>query len=80
MNTDADPERLPLRNVPVVRCAFDLDADVDADRAATVVRAALVRGDHGDLTQPVAIAFAWAGAPSFPRIDALARPHRKAPL
>jgi len=67
------PQRLPLRNVPVVRPAFALGAEVDAEAVAAQVRRALIRSDQDDPALPIAIAFTWTGAPSFPRISAVAR-------
>lgn len=66
------PQRLPLRNVPVVRPAFALGAEIDAGAVAEQVRRALSRSDHDDAL-PVAVAFAWSGPPSYARVSAVAR-------
>lgn len=66
------PEMLPLRNLPVVMCDFALDT-IEAPVAAETVRAALTRANVEDGASPFALAFSWRGAPTHPRIDALAR-------
>jgi ethanolamine utilization protein EutA len=67
----ADPDALPLNNLPVVACAFDLKAPT-AKTVAAEVGAALARADLEDGAGPVALAFSWHGDPSHERLHALA--------
>lgn len=69
----ATPERLPLHNVPVARCAFELADELAPDAVAARVRDAIERAAPDDPALPVAVAFAWRGPPSFPRLSAVAR-------
>src|SRR6202030_3605000 len=68
----ADPGKLPLQNLPVISCRFDLANDVDADAVAAEVREALGRCDIEDGASPIALSFPWSGDPSHPRLYALA--------
>jgi len=67
-----DPDQLPLRNLPVLCCAFDLSGSVSAAAIAASVRESLARTDFADGTGAVALAFAWEGDPSHVRLRALA--------
>ncbi|MFQ6016966.1 MAG: ethanolamine ammonia-lyase reactivating factor EutA [Kiloniellaceae bacterium] len=67
-----DPSRLPLRDIPVLSCRFDLDGDVDRRRVAAEVRRALARHDLDDGGRTVALAFPWRGDPLHARLHALA--------
>lgn len=66
------PERLPLRNLPVVACAFELGDTVDPGAVARAVRAAIGRTDLVDGDAPFAVAFTWHGDPLHARLHALA--------
>jgi ethanolamine utilization protein EutA len=66
------PQDLPLQNVPVVACRFDLPDAVDAGAIAAAVQAALSESDVVEGSVPVALAFPWAGDPSHARLQALA--------
>ncbi len=68
----ADRDKLPLQNLPVVSCDFDLDEGLSADAIAADVRAALVRSDLSEGESPVALAFPWRGDPSHARFHAVA--------
>src|SRR5712692_4190355 len=68
----ADPEKLPLQNLPVMSCHFDLANGVTADAVAAEVRGALARCDIEDGSSPIALSFPWSGDPSHPRLYALA--------
>src|SRR5262249_8180349 len=48
----ADPDKLPLQNLPVLACNFALGDDVDAAAIADVVRAALSRADFAEGDSP----------------------------
>ena len=68
----SDPARLPLNNLPVLACAFDLGADVDPEAVAAAVGNALARADAHDGDGPVALAFPWTGDPLHRRLHAVA--------
>ncbi|MGQ0663233.1 MAG: ethanolamine ammonia-lyase reactivating factor EutA [Pseudomonadota bacterium] len=68
----ADPQLLPLRNLPVAHCCFELGPTLASGAVAAEVRAALARIDRADDEGPVALAFAWRGDPSHARLHALA--------
>jgi ethanolamine utilization protein EutA (predicted chaperonin) len=68
----SDPGRLPLNNLPVLACAFDLGADVDPEAVAAAVGNALARADAHDGDGPVALAFPWTGDPLHRRLHAVA--------
>jgi ethanolamine utilization protein EutA len=68
----ADPARLPLNNLPVFACAFDLADAIDPASIADAVRNALARADARDGAGPVALAFQWTGDPLHARLHALA--------
>ena len=67
----ADPHKLPLQNLPVMSCRFELADDVSADAVAAEVRRALVRCDIEDGASPIALSFSWSGDPSHARLHAL---------
>ena len=68
----ADPETLPLNNLPVLACAFDLHVP-DVQAIAAEVNDALSRADLEDGAGPVALAFSWHGDPSHSRLHTLAQ-------
>ena len=68
----ADPDKLPLQNLPVLACHFALGDDVDAVAIADAVRAALARADFAEGESPVALSFPWHGDPSHARLHAVA--------
>jgi ethanolamine utilization protein EutA len=68
----ADPDKLPLQNLPVLACDFPLDEDIAPDAVAAVVRGALARADFTEGESPVALSFPWRGDPSHARLHALA--------
>jgi len=68
-----DPARLPLNNLPVLACAFDLAGEIAPDAVAGEVRRALERSDLREGAGPVALAFAWSGDPLHARLHALAQ-------
>jgi ethanolamine utilization protein EutA len=67
-----DPARLPLQNLPVIACAFDLSGEVDAGAVAAEVRRALAQSDIEDGTAAIALAFPWHGDPLHRRMHAVA--------
>jgi len=67
------PERLPLRNLPVLACRFDLAETVEPAAIAATVRRALVAADLEEGGASVALAFAWLGTPDHARLSAVAR-------
>ena len=68
----ADPDKLPLQNLPVLACDFPLDEDIAPDAVAAVVRGALSRADFAEGESPVALSFPWRGDPSHARLHAAA--------
>jgi ethanolamine utilization protein EutA len=68
----ADPDKLPLQNLPVLACNFALGDDVDAAAIADAVRVALSRADFAEGESPVALSFPWHGDPSHARLYAVA--------
>ena len=70
--TISKPDALPLQNLPVIACDFDLAERIDADAVCAAVRDALTRSDIEDGSSPVALAFPWRGDPSHARLHALA--------
>jgi ethanolamine utilization protein EutA len=68
----ADPDKLPLQNLPVLTCNFDLDGGIAADAIAAAVRSALARVDFEEGESPVALSFPWRGDPSHARLHAAA--------
>ena len=67
----ADQSLLPASNLPVVYPRIDLGAEFTARDVSRAVAAAAERMDVTSDDQ-VALAFAWAGDPSYPRLRALA--------
>jgi ethanolamine utilization protein EutA len=68
----ADPDKLPLQNLPVLACNFTLGDDIAADAIAQGVRGALARVDFEEGESPVALSFSWRGDPSHARLHAVA--------
>jgi ethanolamine utilization protein EutA (predicted chaperonin) len=68
----ADPDSLPLNNLPVLACDFDLK-EPGVQAVTAEVRAALRRADLEDGAGPVALAFSWHGEPSHARLHGLAQ-------
>jgi ethanolamine utilization protein EutA len=68
----SDPEKLPLQNLPVIACAFDLSGEVDAGAVAAEVRRALGASDIEEGSAAVALAFPWHGDPLHRRMHAAA--------
>jgi ethanolamine utilization protein EutA (predicted chaperonin) len=68
----ADPDKLPLQNLPVLACHFTLDDDIVADAVSQAVRGALARADFEEGESPVALSFPWRGDPSHARLHAVA--------
>jgi ethanolamine utilization protein EutA len=66
------PDDLPVQNLPVVACAFDLPDAIDPATVADVVRTGLRHSDLEDGAAPLALAFPWQGDPSHPRLHAVA--------
>jgi ethanolamine utilization protein EutA len=70
--TISEPDQLPLQNLPVMACEFNLAESVDAEAVASTVRDILARSDVEEGSSPVALAFPWRGNPSHARLHALA--------
>src|SRR6266436_1549040 len=52
----ADPDKLPLQNLPVLSCNFAADGDITPDAVAAAVRGALTRADFEEGESPRALA------------------------
>jgi ethanolamine utilization protein EutA len=68
----ADPGKLPLQNLPVLTCNFDLDGEIAPEAVTSAVRGALARADFEEGESPVALSFPWRGDPSHARLHAAA--------
>jgi len=70
----ANPERLPISNLPVVFCPFALEGElVDERDMEHTVRSAFLRHDLAPDEDEAAVAFRWSGTPSHARLQAVAR-------
>jgi ethanolamine utilization protein EutA len=68
----ADHGKLPLQNLPVLTCNFDLDGEIAPEAVTSAVRGALARADFEEGESPVALSFPWRGDPSHARLHAAA--------
>ena len=68
----SDPAILPLQNLPVIACKFDLADTIGVDSVVAEIRNALIRSDIEEGSSPVALAFAWRGDPAHARLHAVA--------
>jgi ethanolamine utilization protein EutA len=68
----SDPASLPVQNLPVIACKFELGELVSAQQVAAEIRRALTRADIEEGANPVALAFPWHGDPAHARLHALA--------
>jgi ethanolamine utilization protein EutA len=68
-----DPKSLPLHNLPVLSCAFDLAYEIRPEAVTAAVRAALAESDRADGDGPIALAFPWHGDPLHARLHAVAQ-------
>jgi len=68
----ADPDKLPLQNLPVMACNFVLGDEIAPAAIAARVRDALTSADVEDGESPVVLSFPWTGDPSHPRLHAVA--------
>jgi ethanolamine utilization protein EutA len=68
-----DPAKLPLQNLPVIACTFDLAGEVDPGAVASELKRALAQSDLEDGAAAVALAFPWRGDPLHRRLHALAQ-------
>src|SRR5262249_52211892 len=68
----ADPDKLPLQNLPVLSCDLALHDEIAPSSVAAAVRGALARADFEEGDSPVALSFPWRGDPSHARLHAVA--------
>jgi ethanolamine utilization protein EutA len=68
----ADPDKLPLQNLPVLSCDLALHDEIAPATVAHAVRGALARADFEEGESPVALSFPWRGDPSHARLHAVA--------
>jgi ethanolamine utilization protein EutA len=68
----SDPDRLPVRNVPVAHLGLDLGGDFTAHQVAHAIGHALERIDIEEGRDRVALALRWGGDPLHARLFALA--------
>jgi len=71
--TISDPAKLPLQNLPVIACTFDLTGEVDEAAVSAEVRRALLQSDIEDGAAAVALSFPWHGDPLHRRMHAVAQ-------
>jgi ethanolamine utilization protein EutA len=71
--TIAHPERLPLRNLPVLACRFPMAEEIDPEEVTKLTSLALANADLEDGAGPVALSFAWDGTPDYQRLSSVAR-------
>ena len=69
----SDRSILPLYNLPVLACPFDLSGEIDEDDIAAHVGAALAQSDMEDGANAIALALSWKGDPLHTRLAALAQ-------
>ena len=67
-----DPKSVPLYNLPVLSCRFDLAGEIESDAVAAEVRRVLGESDLADGAGPIALAFPWSGDPSHARLHPVA--------
>jgi ethanolamine utilization protein EutA len=68
----ADPEALPIQNLPVIACDIAGQEEIVAATVAAQVHDALGRSDFEEGASPVALAFPWRGDPAHARLHAVA--------
>jgi ethanolamine utilization protein EutA len=68
-----DPKSLPLHNLPVLSCPFDLAYEIRPEAVTAAVHAALAQSDLSDGSGPIALAFPWHGDPLHARLHAVAQ-------
>jgi ethanolamine utilization protein EutA len=68
----SDPAKLPLQNLPVIACRFELAGDVDAGAITAEVHRALEQSDIEEGATAVALTFPWHGDPLHRRMHAVA--------
>jgi ethanolamine utilization protein EutA len=68
----SDPAKLPLQNLPVIACSFDLSGEISGDAVTAAIRNALRQSDIQEGTAPVALSFPWHGDPLHRRMHAVA--------
>ncbi len=66
------PDDLPIQNLPVVACHFDLPQTIDPAAVTDAVRKGLGQSDIEDGAAPLALSFSWHGDPSHARLHAVA--------
>jgi ethanolamine utilization protein EutA len=74
----APGELLPRRNLQVLQPPVALGEVIDPDRLAAAIRRHFIAFDRREGEGEVALAFRWAGAPSYERVAAFAQGLRKA--
>jgi len=68
----AEPDQLPLQNLPVLALALELGATIDAAAVTAQAQRALEQADIEEGSVPVAFSFPWHGDPAHARLYALA--------
>jgi ethanolamine utilization protein EutA len=68
----ADPDKLPLQNLPVLSCDLALDEAIAPAAVTAAVESALARADFEEGESPLALSFPWRGDPSHARLHAVA--------
>ena len=65
------PGDLPIQNLPVIACTFDMPQAVDPAAVTAAVRKGLGRADIAEGAAPLALAFPWHGDPAHARLHAV---------
>jgi ethanolamine utilization protein EutA len=66
------PDKLPIRNVPVLPLRALLHDEIDKDAVRTAIEDGLAK-IHAEVDGPVAVAFRWEGLPAYARLAQLAK-------
>lgn len=66
-------DRLPVRNIPVLKPEFAFDEEIDSEDVSGKVRESLARLDLATGDSAVAVCYDWAGSASYRRLDAFCR-------
>jgi len=66
------PDDLPVQNLPVMACSFEMGQAIEPATVTANVRASLAKSDIEEGAAAVALAFPWHGDPSHARLHAIA--------
>jgi ethanolamine utilization protein EutA len=66
------PDDLPVQNLPVMACSFEMGQAIEPAAVTASVRASLAQSDIEEGAAAVALSFPWHGDPSHARLHAIA--------